>query len=1244
MQIQGAGYVSSASSVYSAAAAQPGSTVAGTGPAAQDSASISAFSGDGGSGTAQDLNSLYEQKAQAEGELGDLKGQAADAQAQINARRGEINKEQQGSQASSEAQDEYDKAQAEYEEAGAAKSEAQQRLNQISQESSSNAQAINANAQQKQQVSSEIASVQGQLASLNPPAAPSGDDAAANADYQSRLSAYNEQKNALQSRLAALQQQLQQLEAQAQQLQAAKAQLDAERSQVQAEIAQQDAAMQSAQAAMNQAQQALNEDNPELQQAVDEDAELQSLQEELDGIQQEQAAKEAELKELEGQISAAEAKDEGLQAARADEADREFQDAAAEIGCDAAGSQAGVQENIAQDKYGKSFEELSNDEKLAVAAEAGGEVTLEIMDRARQLLAEDPANEAAEEVLAKARQSLEAKEDYAKARLGSCIDKLPADVREGAAAFLSEAYAQAQAEGADADAAVMDAFAQFAAAHADSAEFSSEEKAALQNAVGAAADYFSVRLQGEQAGGIAAAAGAENAAEGEDASVMGREAASCGEVTELDDMKKRIADKFSDVKSKDDVKVISGTKKGDEINVTTNDEGKIVISVNGKEQVYTADEAKRLVIDGGDGDDVITVDESVTIGLNIMGGKGDDSIRGGAGNDYIVDDYGHNVIRGGAGDDVIRAAGKGGRSFGEGFVDLFTGEWNITNDIYGGEGSDIIYAGDADDYISGGDGDDLIYGGGGDDYVSGGYGKDVLYGGYGKDEIRGGGDDDILYGGDGKDEIYGGGGDDILYGNKGKDTMDGGAGSDTYASLAGENAGKDSSELKDSDQNFVTNPDVQKLRETMPDVSEEKIKLALGTDGDDEINIRSGGSDGSLIVSINGKEKTYTAEEAKYLIIDGGDGSDKITVADDVVYQKDKYGNEYGLHITGGYGDDRIIGGSGKDVIYDNYGGNNIDGGAGDDVLMAHGLDKDGVTVHRNTLVGGEGNDYLEGGDGNDYLSGGNGYDVIYGLSGDDTIFGGGDNDYIDGGLGNDKLYGGGGDDNIIGGKGDDRLYGGEGADLLIGASGTDKVDGQGGADKVIADTKDDVDSDEDDEDIEKRETMEVPENFSAEGDRFEIERIESDFEFLASVANGQMMFEEIAKTGHDVTVSATNGGSVNYSSKGSTERGVGCDTRIEYNLTKISLGGTAKWKDRAPVISMFHEMCHSYNAAIGNMNKNYYDQTTGEKVKDGASGSAKGVEWQAVGLANDDVEANPELLTENSLRALLGFERRERY
>ncbi|MDO5297572.1 MAG: M91 family zinc metallopeptidase [bacterium] len=461
--------------------------------------------------------------------------------------------------------------------------------------------------------------------------------------------------------------------------------------------------------------------------------------------------------------------------------------------------------------------------------------------------------------------------------------------------------------------------------------------------------------------------------------------------------------------------------------------------------------------------------------------------------------------------------------------------------------------------------------------------------------------------------------------------------SDEYAgqNMAGKSAYEETCTLSE---------DAQLLRSMMSDVSDEDLRLALGTDSSDTISVTSGGEDGSIIVNVNGKETRYTAEEAERLIIDGGDGSDTINVAEDVTAN---------LHIAGGHGNDEITGGAGNDVIYggagndrivDNYGSNRIDGGAGNDVLIAHGQDRDGVTAHKNTIIGGTGNDYIEGGDGDDYLSGGDGYDVIYGLSGNDVMFGGDGKDYIDGGLGDDRLYGGAGEDDLVGGKGDDRLYGGAGDDVLIGASGSDKVYGQGGADKVIAGTEDLVHTDDDDLEIEWRETVEVPENFSAQGDRFEKERIESDFEFLASTANGQMMFEEIAKTGHDVSVQATSEGSSCQSYSGNDKRGVGSDSIINYNLTKISLAGSTAWRDRAPVVSMFHEMCHSYNAAIGNMNKNYYDQSTGGKVADKASGSAKGVEWQAVGLDNPNVEANPELLTENSLRALLGFERRERY
>jgi serralysin len=50
---------------------------------------------------------------------------------------------------------------------------------------------------------------------------------------------------------------------------------------------------------------------------------------------------------------------------------------------------------------------------------------------------------------------------------------------------------------------------------------------------------------------------------------------------------------------------------------------------------YTAAQAKKMSIKGGDGDDLIRVADDVQYGLNLEGGEGDDQIVGGAGNDTI---------------------------------------------------------------------------------------------------------------------------------------------------------------------------------------------------------------------------------------------------------------------------------------------------------------------------------------------------------------------------------------------------------------------------------------------------------------------------------------------------------------------------------------------------------------------------------------------------------------------------------
>ena len=94
----------------------------------------------------------------------------------------------------------------------------------------------------------------------------------------------------------------------------------------------------------------------------------------------------------------------------------------------------------------------------------------------------------------------------------------------------------------------------------------------------------------------------------------------------------------------------------------------------------------------------------------------------------------------------------------------------------------------------------------------------------------------------------------------------------------------------------------------------------------------------------------------------------------------------------------------------------------------------------------------------NDKLKGGTGRDVIFALGGDDTIDGGGGNDIVCGGLGKDTIVGsqgfdladgGPGADELEGGPDDDRLVGGDGNDKLLGSPGNDVLDGGVGTDTL---------------------------------------------------------------------------------------------------------------------------------------------------------------------------------------------------
>ncbi|MAN61015.1 MAG: hypothetical protein CMI60_03610, partial [Parvibaculum sp.] len=141
----------------------------------------------------------------------------------------------------------------------------------------------------------------------------------------------------------------------------------------------------------------------------------------------------------------------------------------------------------------------------------------------------------------------------------------------------------------------------------------------------------------------------------------------------------------------------------------------------------------------------------------------DDHYDGSSGNDTIVYNgpHGGNKLKGGEGDDIL--------------VDDDT-----KGELKGGDGNDTLYGRGGNDKVDGGDGDDALYGGSGNDEMKGGKGDDTLYGGSGDDKLEGKDGDDILFGGAGDDELKGGKGEDILFGGAGDDTMKGEDGSDLF--------------------------------------------------------------------------------------------------------------------------------------------------------------------------------------------------------------------------------------------------------------------------------------------------------------------------------------------------------------------------------------------------------------------------------------------------------------------------------
>ena len=484
---------------------------------------------------------------------------------------------------------------------------------------------------------------------------------------------------------------------------------------------------------------------------------------------------------------------------------------------------------------------------------------------------------------------------------------------------------------------------------------------------------------------------------------------------------------------------------------------------------------------GSSANDTITVDAGLTGSVSLFGYRGDDTMVGADGDDFLYDhgDAGSDLYDGRGGFDTVTYFEVTGtlvidltlatpQATGAGLdtllnIENLVGVLSSANILRGTSGANLLKGGRLTDQLYGGEGDDTLQAGDGADTLDGGAGNDtlhvsgkthsLLFGGAGDDNLRGtgslygGADNDYLLGDGGNDLLEGGDGDDVLDGGTGLNIMIGGAGNDTY-----------------------------RLNETTDIASE------LPGGGFDTIETRFGTfqlqDEFEGLTNIRGGNFTGFGNALDNLLT-GGSGRDTL------------WGQDGDDSLRGGSGVDRLYGGVGNDLLDGGTHGDRMEGGIGNDLyivddaadsvveLAGEGIDavetalSYTLTAHVEKLtltgigaVNGTGNaldnvitgngaaNLLSGGAGGDTLDGGGGIDTAgyasataavvvrlapglqnTGGAGIDMLIG------IENLLGSafgDTLTGDAGANTLSGANGDDILDGGLGADLLDGGSGSD--------------------------------------------------------------------------------------------------------------------------------------------------------------------------------------------------------------
>ncbi len=384
-------------------------------------------------------------------------------------------------------------------------------------------------------------------------------------------------------------------------------------------------------------------------------------------------------------------------------------------------------------------------------------------------------------------------------------------------------------------------------------------------------------------------------------------------------------------------------------------------------------------IDAGEGENVVFGDNGrielvagipVLITTTAPGIGGDDTITAGSGNDIVLGGHGDDTITIAGGDNVV--IGDHGRIEAvAGLLQLITAtEPTLGGDdtITTGSGNDIILGGTGSDWIETSAGNNLIFGDHGRVEANDGHfidssllplalpheevpftftsiytglgdggGADVIIAGPGENIIIGGQGDDIILSDAGDDDIIGG--HNVAGGAAGNNTIDGGPGNNV---IAGDNA------------SILRRPDTLS-----------PIHRAL---------------EGETLYHLFGSEG-FSPDYQPAVTDDWQPHPDGVAGRNILLF--DHHHDETADWM---FGDDRIAGGPGHDLLFGQMGDDIIHGDGWIEVVFDEDRQVVSVVLRMAEDPSTDGNDYIEGGGGNDLIIGGLGQDDIIG--GSSNLFG----------------------------------------------------------------------------------------------------------------------------------------------------------------------------------------------------------------------------------------------------------------